>query len=1387
MSLINATAIPSGASAYEIEQSLRFNDDDSAYLSRTPSSASNRKTWTWSGWLKRGNLSTYQTIFAVDNGSTEIAECYWDGSDNSIFWHLGGGSNYRFYTNAIYRDSSAWYHIVCSLDTTISSPSGNNTRMKLYVNGEQVTSFRSNSTPSLNYEGLVNLNTQHEIGKRNGTHNPLDGYVAEVHFIDGAAKAPTDFGETGTYGEWKPIEYSGSYGTNGFYLPFKQDYTVEGFSTVIYTGNGATNHYIGGTGFQPDLLWVKKRSASGTSHMINDSVRGAGRTLYGQLNYAESALSTSNITAFNTDGFSLGTGGSVNDNGSTFVGWNWDMGGSYGVQFALAAAGNAKHSTAQKKFGASSILFDGTGDRVSINPSSSTDDYFKFGSGDFTMECWVRFDSVASSRTLIDIRGNHGDYIQLATSGANLYVYGSGVTDFASSASISTNTWYHVALVRFNGTIAIYQDGVNVGQDTTTGDVGGTDYAVNIGMYRKQDGSAEGEALDGYIDEVRISRTARYTAAFTAPTAIFTTDSDTLLLVHSDTTNGSTTFVDDSGAAINTNGSITSNVSANTTYGQSIVSYTGIGDADQAYTIGHGLSSAPEMIIVKARTEAGKSWQVYHEGVDASSPQNYRLKLNATDARETQSTGNSWQNTAPTNSVFTVGNGSWVNENTKAFIAYCFHSVTGYSSIGTYEGTGSSGKKITTGFAPAFVLVKNVDATSQWRIIDTTRDTTDPRELSLFPDSTEVEAPESGIGFTVQSDGFTWQGGHSTSNANGNTHIYMAFADKREYAYWLDQSGNNNDWTSNNLTESDISVDSPTNNFPTIVPAAPLTLKEGNLNVTHRSGTYWDGCHASMGASSGKWYWEIKLNATASTWASAGQRIQAGFVGNPEQWSTVFNNLAVSSQDPAGQTTSSHPAYMISTWDTNFTMYGTDVYSAEGVGIPANNDILNVALDLDNNKAYFGRNGVYYDNDGSTDGNPSTGANPSVDSVISSTYYPGGVIGWGGGDEGELTFNFGQDSSFGGTKTAQGNQDGNDIGDFYYTPPTGFLALCTSNLPAVAVVPSEYFNTVLYTGTGSSNAITGVGFQPDFAWIKDRTNAYQHQAFDAVRGVTKKLHQSTTAAEATDTTSLTAFGADGFTVSTNAGLNTNTANYVAWNWKANGSGSANNNGDNNATVSANTDAKFSIVSYTGSGGEPKTVAHGLGVSPEMVIIKKRNNTGSWVVWHKDLADNYAFEGLDTTGAAVSGGSPISKYVDAVSSTLVTLGDAGENNASGDTYIMYCWASVDGYSKVGSYVGNGNADGTFVYTGFRPAYVMVKRTDGVTHWQIHDTKRSVYNPSGIGLLANTNDSDGISAVYDMDITSNGFKLRATHAGQNASGGTYIYIAFAETPFKYSNAR
>ena len=323
---------------------------------------------------------------------------------------------------------------------------------------------------------------------------------------------------------------------------------------------------------------------------------------------------------------------------------------------------------------------------------------------------------------------------------------------------------------------------------------------------------------------------------------------------------------------------------------------------------------------------------------------------------------------------------------------------------------------------------------------------------------------------------------------------------------------------------------------------------------------------------------------------------------------------------------------------------------------------------------------------------------------------------------------------------------------------------------------------MLYTGNGGNKTISGYDFQPDLVWGKARNQAYNHHIHDAVRGVEKRLAVNTTDQEYSDG-ALKTFTSDGYTFDTAGAINVNGTSYVNWSWKANGSGSSNTDGDIDSTISANTDAKFSIVSYTGVGGEPKTVAHGLGVSPEMVIIKKRNNSGSWVVWHKDLADNYAFEGLDTTGAAVDGGSPISKYVDAVSSTLVTLGDASENNNSGDTFIMYCWASVDGYSKVGSFEGNASADGTFIYTGFRPAFVMIKAIDETGHWYMYDSARNTYNVVGEYLTANNNDAG--SDDTNLDFVSNGFKMRTTFNRLNDD--TLIYLAFAETPFKYSNAR
>jgi hypothetical protein len=432
-------------------------------------------------------------------------------------------------------------------------------------------------------------------------------------------------------------------------------------------------------------------------------------------------------------------------------------------------------------------------------------------------------------------------------------------------------------------------------------------------------------------------------------------------------------------------------------------------------------------------------------------------------------------------------------------------------------------------------------------------------------------------------------------------------------------------------------------------------------------------------------------------------------------------------------------------------------------------DIMGVALNMDDDEVTFYKN------------NASQG-------TISFT--AGGEGHFACGDSsagGGLTavWNYGQDSSFAGLATAQGNQDGNDIGDFYYTPPSGYLALCTSNLPDVAVVPSEHFNTVTYTGNGTTGlAITGVGFQADFSWFKARV-AESHGLWDAIRGVTKRLVSNSDAAEVTQY-GITTWSSDGFTVTNvdTGATNDNNVAYVAWNWKANGSGSANTNGTINTTAtSANVDAGFSMITYTGTGTNGATVGHGLSKAPELVIAKELEIVEHWTTGSDALGWGNVMW-LNRTNASTSGNWAFNST--APSSTLVTLGTGGGINQSGNDMIMYCFHSVDGYSKVGSYTGNGNADGTFVYTGFRPAWVMWKKTNASgTMWQIFDSARNTYNVMDNYLHA---ESSAAEANYDfVDYTSNGFKHRHTSGHANGSGDTYIYLCFAETPFKYSNAR
>ena len=343
--------------------------------------------------------------------------------------------------------------------------------------------------------------------------------------------------------------------------------------------------------------------------------------------------------------------------------------------------------------------------------------------------------------------------------------------------------------------------------------------------------------------------------------------------------------------------------------------------------------------------------------------------------------------------------------------------------------------------------------------------------------------------------------------------------------------------------------------------------------------------------------------------------------------------------------------------------------------------------------------------------------------------------------------------------------------------------------------PALFFNTVLYTGdmvdsdgTGHTQSITGVGFQPDWVWHKDRSEAKTHIIVDRVRGVSSYnwMTSNNSGAELTTNTNgaISSIDSDGITVqngndssakSNNAGKNGNA--YVVWNWLAGGSASSNSDGDITSSVSANTTAGFSIVSYTGT-GSAATIGHGLGVAPSMLIFKNRDSTDSWNVQHDGLTSYDYYVRLNSTGAQ---NNDIDVGNSAPTSTVVSVGSHAQQNGNGNDMILYAFAEKKGYSKISSYTGNGNADGTFVYTGFKPAWIMTKRTDSSTggSWQMYDNKRLGYNVDNNQMKADKTNSEDTSD--GLDILSNGFKMRNSGNSYNASGATYIYMAFAEAPF------
>lgn len=746
MSIIQGSAMQGASRGFypkEIEGSLRFNNDDGAYLSWTPDSAGDRTTFTFSCWVKRSTLSDdTQAIFnAIDtNNSIKFIS-----NDRIQFEFYDGSNNYYLQTVAKYRDPSAWYNIVAVWDTSNATQAD---RMRLYVNGGRVTDFNISNLPTLNFQHNINGANAHAIGRRaDQTTNYLDGYLAEVFFIDGTAHDADDFGETKN-GVWVPKNITASdftMGTNGFHLTFEDDTEVEAFNTVLYRGNSASKT-LSGVGFDPDLLWIKKRDGTAREHLLFDTVRGDRRWLKSDTTDAESTRDVS----FAPDGFTVGDGSDhTNSDGFHYVAWCWDAG-----------ANNA--ST-----GHSSLTWTGTGSAQKLSGLGFKPDLV-----------WIKIRNTTDSHALFDSIRGVDKRLEANLTAAE-----------ATNASI---------LYNFD------TDGFTVG---TSGQSNGS-----------------GNTYVGWAWDAG-----------------------------------------DGDPVSNTDGSITSTVKASTTNGFSIVSFTQDSGGGNE-TVGHGLSSAPDWIVMKRRDGTG-AWLVNHSGLSSQSTHFLELNTTATVSSATPM----WGAAGVSSTTFGVSDNTCIAG--ADYIAYCWHDVTGKQKFGSYTGTGSAGLKVTTGFRPGWVMVKNTDSGWHWIIKDGSRSPLNPSTESLFASNNNAEQDSTiYANFDFDDDGFTINSTDAQENANGDTFIYAAFAGSySDYItdYNTDGSIDSRVKASDTTGFSIVSYEGTESSGDTIghgLSSAPNMIIVKRRNAT----SAWPVYHSSLNGGTSPENYYLYLNSTNAEAADAG-------------------------------------------------------------------------------------------------------------------------------------------------------------------------------------------------------------------------------------------------------------------------------------------------------------------------------------------------------------------------------------------------------------------------------------------------------------------------------------------------------------------------------------
>jgi hypothetical protein len=773
-----------GPTGYKLTRSLRFRSSASAYLNRTPASATNQKTWTWSGWVKlsvNGNINSIFTTRYVATGPSATGIRFLSGNTLDVFQYTSGSLDWEVTYTPVYRDPSAWYHFVIAVDTTQATSTN---RVKFYVNGVQVTATTTGSYPTQNSNTYVNSTNNHAIGTLmygDGSITPiqgLDGYTAEVNFVDGQALTPSSFGSTNSVtGVWQPAKYTGTYGTNGFYLPFTNTTST---TTLGYDSSGNGNNWT------PNNISL---TAGSTYDSMTDvpTLTSATAANYAVLNPLDNILTVATIT-----------NGNLTHTGLAGNSWSRSTikiaSGKYYWETTIGTGGGSGGFAEQISIGYPSVSgifsYNGYNGQITVNGSLATT-VTTSTNGDVI---GLAFDRDANTCALYKNNSllytatslNSGEATpQLFTGDVNAILN----INFGQRPFTYTPPSGYVALNTYNLPASTIQNGAaymaatlytgTLLSNSISNAVGSASFQPDL-VWIKSRSAATDHKLTDVVRGVTKALISDTTGAETTDTFGLTAFNSNGFTVSTDTNynNSGATYVawnwKAGGTAVsNTNGSITSSVSANTTSGFSVVTYTGTG---ANATVGHGLGVAPSMIITKKRSSTS-SWGVYHTITGNTS----YLLLDTNDASVTSSTY--WNNTSPTSSVFSISTADPVNINGATYVAYCFSAIKGFSAFGSYAGNGSSdGPFVYTGFRPKYVLVKCYSqANGYWTVMDSSRNPYNLTDLQLYPNGpggSGAESQTAAQAIDLLSNGFKFRGGGNlATNYSGASYIYIAFAE----------------------------------------------------------------------------------------------------------------------------------------------------------------------------------------------------------------------------------------------------------------------------------------------------------------------------------------------------------------------------------------------------------------------------------------------------------------------------------------------------------------------------------------------------------------------------------------------------------------------------------